>query len=637
MKINGKKWESLKDENKISYLDELFNESKSKLKKRHFEWYMNRMFLDGNHYSYYNTVTNTIEQKPRIRGEVRLVINKTRALVRAIQNFATREAPKWSTKPSDLDPETIQNAHRTEKFLDWLFKHLFMDTTIEGMIDQAMNTSIAWVEMGWDEEADDGLGQIYIKLHDSFDIFPDLGGYIDRGKYHGQFIFKAVKRPLSVVQNDGRYDKKKRKEVQSDDELAASEMKSRIIRKREGGYQNDKTKQVTVKECWLNDPEGEVKLITYAGGQVLRDEEVDEKEFPIYPMQIPLDPLNIFHRSWVADAIPLNKAIDRAVSQKIMYVNQALVFRILAEKGHGVNVFSNEHGEVLEINTNREFKQMSMQPLPTALDSLTNELALFEEDILGAHDAALGRLPAGARSGKTLEALQAADSNNLAGIIKGLRSALTVMGQKALEIAADKYVTSRIIEITDPEGGEGNYVKVVGEGASNAVKKKEDKKQVIIPRDTEVQVEIGSWLGYTRGEQRESLIKLAELGVIDSRELLRQFEFPNVEELSARAREERLEQHALKAEIAGRRGQQGGGEQPRGQSAGGIDMIALADKEMTRILNGEDLPPTEGATVDHIQAEQDFTKSRTFQSAPPDRQQAIVQHIRGELAEQGVV
>jgi len=70
----------------------------------------------------------------------------------------------------------------------------------------------------------------------------------------------------------------------------------------------------------------------------------------------------------------LNKAIDRAVSQKIAYANQALVYRVIAEKGHGAGVMSNEMGEILEINKGRNFEQMTMNPLPAGLDSVTAEL-----------------------------------------------------------------------------------------------------------------------------------------------------------------------------------------------------------------------------------------------------------------------
>lgn len=615
----------LSDKKKIEKLDKLFETSKKKLQIPHFEWYLNNMFIDGNHYAYYNTNTKTIETPPRSRGEVRIVINKTRSSIRAIKNFATRERPKWYTMPSDLDDETITNARRSGKVLDYLFRHLFMDTLIEGMVEQVLNTSVAWVELDWD--ADDTIqGQIRIRLHDSFDIFPEMGAGVYKGKFNGDYLFKAITKDVDSVKADKRYDKEKRAKVTSDDEIAASTMKARLIRKREGS--SDKENKVMVKEAQVRDGK-DFYMITYGGGQVLKEKKL--KEYSLYPMQIPLDPLRIIHRSWVADAIPLNKAIDRTISQKIMYVNQALVFRIIAEKGHGVNKVSNEMGEILEINKNRIFKQWEMQPLPSSLDSLTSDLSMMFEDILGAHDAALGRLPPGARSGKTLEALQAADSNNLAGITKGLRSILTVIGRRMLEIAAEKYSTTRVIELTDPEDGQ-KFIEVIGEKAPDDLKK---KGAAIISGDTEVIVDIGSWLGHTKGEQRDTLVKLVELGALPADELLRQMEFPNIDDLSSRAKEERLEQHKLDAEIAGRGGQAGG--QPGAQGAAADQGVQLVDEENMVMMNGEPLPPSQGIDMAHTQGHIDFTQSPSYAQATPEINQIFEQHIQGELASHGML
>jgi len=634
IKLNshGKLWKNASDKEKIAYCEELLTDAKSARRKSDFEWYLNKMFIDGQHYAAYNTVTNTIERPPRKRGEVRIVVNKVKSAKRAICNYSTRHHPKWSPVPGDTDEETITNARRCGKFLDYLYRKLHLETMISGAVDEALDTSVAWVEVDWDDEADDGLGEVKIKSHDSFDIWCDSEAEIYAGKVVGRFIAKTVKRPLDEIASDKRYNKKNRTKVGEDDELAVSSLKARLIRKRRG-TQDKKIKRATVKEFFLwedepNEKKGNIRLFTYAGNEVLREEALDKKEYPIYLLQIPLDPLRIYHRSWVADAIPLNKALDRSVSQKIMYVNQALVYRIIAEVGHGVKTITNENGEIIEVSKGRKFEQMTPYPLPQTVDSLSAQLSSYIEDDMGSHDAALGRLPAGARSGKTLEALQAADSNNLAGIRMALESFLAVLGKAILNIVAEKYVASRVIKITDPEEVEGertDYLRVVGKSGTKR------KGATIITGEDELIVKIGSWLGYTQEAQRETLLKLGEGGVIPAEEVLRQFEFPNIEELSKKAREQRLEQHALDAEIAGRNQQGGAGGQ-----AGGIDMAALADKENTQMMNGEPLPPTEGADMIHTQAHMDFTRTNTFAQAPDEIKQIIAQHIQGEMQALGI-
>jgi hypothetical protein len=147
-------------------------------------------------------------------------------------------------------------------------------------------------------------------------------------------------------------------------------------------------------------------------------------------------------------------------------------------------------------------------------------------------------------------------------------------------------------------------------------------------------VKIGSWLGHTLEAQRETVLQLAEAGVIPAEEVLRQFQFANVNELSEKAREQRMEQHTLDAEIAGRNQ---GNQELQQKSKAGDQMKGLADKEMMQMANGEDLPPTEGASLEHTQAHIDFTKTETFASLPPDRQQAIVAHFQGEAQVNGLM
>ena len=101
-----------------------------------------------------------------------------------------------------------------------------------------------------------------------------------------------------------------------------------------------------------------------------------------------------------------------------------------------------------------------------------------------------------------------------------------------------------------------------------------------------------------------------------------------MEELSAKAREQRLEKDQMQMAIAGHAG--GGQEE-------GVDMVALAEEESTRMLNGEQIPPTEGATPDHSQVHRDVINSRTFKTAPVEVQQILLQHYQGEVGPLGGV
>jgi hypothetical protein len=634
IKIQDKDWNKVDDGEKISYCESLLMDAKKSRESNYdLEWYQNYQFENGNHYMAVNTVTGTLEANPpRRRGEVRMVINKIRSTKRAIQNYVTRTQPKWEIIPGDTDKDTVRNARRIGKVLDFIYRKLHLEQMVFGIIDTGLSTSIGVVEVDWDEEAEGGIGQIRIREHDPFDVFFDKRAFLYSGRFVGRFIAKTVVKSVDEVKNDKRYDNKARKEVKPDEELATSRLKAKIIKKDMGSSEDKAIPTVVVKEFFLWDDEknekgGRVKLFTFAGDRVLREEDLEDTEYPIYIYQIQMNPLKIYQRAWITDAIPMNKAIDRAVSQKISYINQALIYRIIAEKGHGAGVVSNEMGQILEVNKGRIFQQMNMNPVPAGFDNLTEEMNSYLEDILGAHDAALGRMPTGARSGATLEAIQAADSNNLTGLTASLESFLAVVGERILKLAAKKYQVSRIIKLSEPEDGE-EYMKVIGQGSNQ-----KPEGAAIITEDNEVIVKIGSWLGHTLEAKRETMMKLGEMGILPAEEILRQFEFPNVEELSAKAKDQRMEQSQVDLAIAGH----AGNGQQQSQAQPQSSMVELADKENMAMMNGDVIPSTEGADMQHTQGHIDFSKTNVFGGASQEIKNVFKEHVNGELQVNGMI
>lgn len=631
IKFGEKEWKDLEDPEKISFCkDNFVDPAKSERQSTEAKWYINQCFLDGKHYASYNTVTNTIETPPRNRRSVRLVINKTKSAMRSVQNYTTRYQPKFECVPGDLDEDTIKNARHSGKLLDYLFIQLHLRSKIRKIVKNGLTTSVGFWEIGWDDVAMGGMGQVTVDCHDPFDIFLPLTTYVEGPVIHSPFIGKVVSKNISEIHADERYPKKEREAVVPDEELALSTMKTKILRKEgQKGVREEGQQTALLYEVMLYDPEeneegGNIKIITFAGDQLLRDEDLKLTEYPIYIFQP--EPTNrLYNPAWVQDLVPINKGLDRLQSQILEYNNEMLRGRYIAPKGHGVNVASIGRGvgqgaELFEHNAGFELTQMQLHPLPLTINRQIDDFNSAIEDLSGAHQASLGAIPAGARSGKTLEALQAADSNNLSGIRESLEDFLSIVGSRILDIVSEKYVASRVVKLTEPEEGGQGFMKVAGEGAGEA-----PEGTTIINKDNEVIVKIGSNLGYTREAQRETLLELKSVGIIPADEVLRQLEFPNIEEMSKKAKEERLEEAEMKADIAGRRGAQGAPGAPGGMPA---PDVALADEENARMMQGEQLPPTPNASSEHSQAHVDFLRSP---DAKGQGMQIIEQHVRGEL------
>lgn len=642
--VNDKKFSELEPNQRIAYCkNNLIDPTLSERRFFDWKWYWARCFQAGDQYKVYNTTTNQIENPPARRGAVRLVINFVKAHTRAVKNFITSSDPKFEVLPGDIDPQTVNNAVSAGKILDYLQRQkLYMFPKIRIAVDDIVDTSVSFFELGWDAEAEKGLGQITLTVHDPFEILIPLTALVEGPVIHAPFIAKTISRSIDEIKNDERYDEKTRKEVKPDNELAASQIKAKILRKqgvktdRPEGLETAMVYEVMLWDAEGNSKDGKVNIYTFAGDQELRNEETDLTEFPIYALQDEPRRTLYGESPLTYTLIPPQSALNRLESQDLENNNNLMRPTIKAERGHGVNFnatgrASGNEIEVIEVNPGRsvEFWQK-----PSLTDrGQAQRMAHYIEVLSGVPEAMYGLNPAGGRSGSMLEQLQAAGANNLAGLQMSLLTFLEIVGSRILDIVADKYVASRVAKIAGPEGQE-TPVRVVGERAPA-----KPEGAVIINKDNELMVKIGSWLGYTKEAQRDALLKLNEQGIVDTETVLRNLDIPNVDVVAQKAREERLEEHELKAEIAGRRGE-GVAPTPQAglpvQAMGGMAPdVQLADEENVRMMNGEVLPPTPNASVQHSQAHLDWAQSPDAQQNPRVVQ-VVLQHARGELQAQGL-
>ena len=68
----------------------------------------------------------------------------------------------------------------------------------------------------------------------------------------------------------------------------------------------------------------------------------------------------------------------------------------------------------------------------------------------------------------------------------------------------------------------------------------------------------------------------------------------------------------------------------------GDDMAALGEEENQRMMQGEQIPPTQGATLEHNDRHRALIMSTNFKQMPPEIQKIIVIHYEGELKEMQV-
>jgi hypothetical protein len=169
----------------------------------------------------------------------------------------------------------------------------------------------------------------------------------------------------------------------------------------------------------------------------------------------------------------------------------------------------------------------------------------YMEDISGAHDVSLGRIPAGIRSGTGIAELRQADATNQDDIVDNLTDFLQRSGRRILKMVAENWTTTHLIASTGM-GGKTDYFMVVGEKNKRLSKEKEftfgemKLPLIRIGKQNDVRVQIGSWLAYTKEARKDELKELYRIGAIDQKALLEHLEFGDVDGILERTRVERL-------------------------------------------------------------------------------------------------
>ena len=350
---------------------------------------------------------------------------------------------------------------------------------------------------------------------------------------------------------------------------------------------------VNLKEITLRERQegGDFKLrvITYVDqlDRPLRSELTDEKEYDYEIYQGELTPLEVYGESWAKHLIPINRVIDSLESHIFEYNHLFARGRFVIDKNSGVRLIINQHGQIIEKNRGSTVSSLPISPLPEAPFAQLRNMRQYFEDLSGAHDVSLGRIPTGLRSGVAIAELRQADATNQDDLVDNLEDFLSRAGRRILKLVAENWNTSKLIQVTGI-GGKPEYFMAVGESAPMAKKSEKAKftfgemklPLAIIGAENEVRVRVGSWLAYTKQARQEELKELFRLGAIDQKVLLEHLEFGDVDAILQRTREERLlqmRQNKPSAAVLRTTGVEMGDEE-----------LALSENEL--MLEGKDEP-----------------------------------------------
>ena len=562
------------------FIDSVYENLKQHYIKQQKDWYINERFVRGDHWVVFNKTLNQIQQLPISEGEVRRTVNKIRTQVRGIKNFIKRNQPRWQTAPNDASDESLEEALKYNKVLQHIYETESFVSLLTDIIVNALKFSVGILEASLVPHENWSILNFWV--NDTFDIFfdPEATSMKD-----SRFVLKVVKKSLTSIKNNKEY--KVEWSLVADNKDGASDYKDILEKEKYNKQWQWKALEdfntILLKELWLKTKDGKIKVITSAGGQVIREKTTNYKRLPFFLYNPEREPNSIYSDPWIKDLISLNKSLDKTVSGIESYIQRMLWGKWLVKRWVEVSTITDKGAEIITYKGNVAPKQQDLQPLPSTPAAFASSLERWIEEFGGMREASLGRAPGSLQSGKGIEALQSSDAATVAEPIENLELFLSEVGEFILDMISENQVVSNDFTM------DRETVKYIGSKA----KSKPSNTLVISPR--KVKVVIVPELAYSEDAKKEMIFKLAESEMIDQETLLEYLNVSNIGDIIERVKKKKEE--AYKEEMMKQKASHDtGGDGPE-------DSAELADQENMAMAAGQEIPATPRAlwTPEHTE------------------------------------
>jgi hypothetical protein len=478
-----------------------------------WKWFNYDLFVSGNHNAKYDKSTQQIVPASKSETTTLLTVNKTYSTLRGVRSFVLKYRPKAEVTPYDMSEDNVDQAVQLTQLLDYMHDRLGFKQKLRASMLHALKYSVGFWQVMWDEDAEDGKGEVRVDVVDPYDLYWDPAARVPK---EARYVILSVRRSLDDLKEDPMYKDAAWEEIAPDGKLASSSFKSRLMQFERGQQQgqDDKEGTVIVDEYWYkekNDKPNEdgtmnphkIMLCTRIGDTVIRKPfDTGLTRFPFFRLCSDIEPLNMYGTGWVKHLMPLNKALNVLESSVLNYnivVNKA---QLIADKGAGVRYLTNRHGDVIEKKKGFDLTPRPIPPLSNVVETQIVNMNRYIEDIGCLHDASLGRQSSSDQSGRSIEALQEGDSNNLSELTENTEEFMEDVYEYVLQLMAQKYQFIRNVTSTSSTG-ERQFMSFIGEDA--APEMAEGMEPTKISKKNIVDVKIASYLAYSAQGRREAM------------------------------------------------------------------------------------------------------------------------------------
>lgn len=502
------------------------------------QWKLNLAFYRGKQYSYINRGSGRLETLPTDEGSmprfrVRIVSNQIVTGSQSLLSKLTKTKPILSATPGSASDHDVKAAQMAEDLLEFWWQDLSMEDAVEEVLLWGIIAGQGYWKITWDEHAgkamqfmvnpagqpilDDPLkeafrgelegagldpqefqqtvymGDIKVETLSPFDVYLDPSA-----KTFADCKYAICIHHLDPDEIETRWGVRLNPDSTPIDEDVSSPGSGST-------HATDPSVKKVFTAYFLPSaamPKGRYVVWVDNPAQILQD---DPWPYPIN--KLPLIkfpgvriPGSIYDSSVVEHGIPLQKELNRTISQIVEYKNLTIKPRVWAPVGSMQQKLTTEPGAVYEytpIGGQRpELEKLPTMP-PYVFEHL-REISSRLRDLFSLTEVTEGAVPPNVEAGIAIDLLQEMSTDRIAPTIKLQESALADAGQLMLALAQEYYIEPRLLKIR-------------GSGGSVQVRK---FTQADIAGGISIHAEAGSGLPRTRAGRQARIQSYIEMGVL---------------------------------------------------------------------------------------------------------------------------
>jgi len=520
------------------------------------------------------------------------VLNFTFSIIQSVIPIMTDVRPKVQALPRE--PEDTIFADLLSQVITDIWDRLYFDQQVVECIFDALvfGTSISMV--GWDAEANHGVGDIIWKVVDPMMCYPDplatdinspdsgFFGYIeevDLGELRRKHPDKADRLTTEQIERN----KFKNIDVEDVDKIdpdreGETEQRNALLYRL--WLKSDETEE------YEEEVEGKVetrskkkypngRYIEMCNNTILEDGENPFKD-GLFPFARLVDHM-VAREFWGIGEVDFLKSAQMSINKSISWILDSLdstgkpIWIVDVQSGVDTDNLTNTPGLVVEKNAGSEVRREPGLPVPPSIFNVFNLLKVSFDQINGLGELSQGQAPSGVTSGAAIDSLQEAAQTRIRSKARNLESFLKQIGHLMVSRIMQFYKTPRMFRIVNDVSGVPEFFEfyIGDEGVKLQEIKPDDQGQMIpsgmqqIPMSTEtkrkgfmdVKVSVGSALPFNKQMKTKQSFDLYDRQIIPAKEVLKNIDYPNWEAVAAE-QEEKIAQQAEAAAAAEAQGGQ---------------------------------------------------------------------------------